>query len=195
MNSSKCHLAKARFVVGHQLDQLGMNSLALRLRINENRLENGSSALFGTSWISLGPLGREMLSESKLKDLLHRLRISSLRLMKTNWDWMLWVMSLGGSRISEVDVNMPNGCSIAMSNIQAMQKADNIEVIQTYDLSFHFNVVLVSCNLENILKEPISPSLRVENAKGCGEMQEQKLATVQHIVGIHPAILDMLEGK
>ncbi|GAY48090.1 hypothetical protein CUMW_109200 [Citrus unshiu] len=96
MNSSKCHLAKARFVVGHQLDQLGMNSLALRLRINENRLENGSSALFGTSWISLGPLGREMLSESKLKDLLHRLRISSLRLMKTNWDWMLWVMSLGG---------------------------------------------------------------------------------------------------
>lgn len=42
-----------------------------------------------------------------------------------------------GSRISEVDVNMPNGCSIAMSNIQAMQKADNIEVIQTYDLSFH----------------------------------------------------------
>lgn len=67
-----------------------------------------------------------------------------------------------GSRISEVDVNMPNGCSIAMSNIQAMQKADNIEVIQTYDLSFHFNVVLVSCNLENILKEPISPSLRVE---------------------------------
>lgn len=27
------------------------------------------------------------------------------------------------------------------------------------------------------------------SAKGCGEMQEQKLATVQHIVGIHPAIL------
>lgn len=46
-----------------------------------------------------------------------------------------------GSRISEVDVNMPNGCSIAMSNIQAMQKTDNIEVIQTYDLSFHLNVV------------------------------------------------------
>ncbi|GAY48089.1 hypothetical protein CUMW_109200 [Citrus unshiu] len=91
MNSSKCHLAKARFVVGHQLDQLGMNSLALRLRINENRLENG------TSWISLGPLGREMLSESKLKDLLHRLRISSLRLMKTNWDWMLWVMMFIGT--------------------------------------------------------------------------------------------------
>lgn len=31
--------------------------------------------------------------------------------------------------------------------------------IQTYDRSFHFNVVLVSCNLDNMLKEPMSPFL------------------------------------